>query len=192
MSVAVRVAPVGSNVSSISLMTRKRLVGAGTNTGIEIADLGDVTDNCLQEGSGCGVDQTDGWRLQMESLGEKVLATALTISGSVFFTSYIPPGGGPETACTPSEGGGKLYAVSLQDASAVINYDTSDDPDDPDGDDAGTTKADRDVELKSLGIPAEVVSIPPNKILRPDLQIDTVDVATRWRTYWYLHEDTDL
>jgi type IV pilus assembly protein PilY1 len=173
---------------------RGTTVGAGTNTGFEHADLADVTDNCLQEGSDCGLDLTVGWRLQMETLGEKILATPLTISGSVFFTSYIPPGGSLDNACTPTEGGGKLYAVSLQTAGAVINYDTSDDPDDPDSgdEDAGTTKADRDVELKSLGIPAEVVSIPPNKILRPDLQIDTVDVATRWRTYWFLHEDSDL
>ena len=174
---------------------RGTAVGAGTNTGFEHDDLADVTDNCLQEGSECGLDLTVGWRLQMESMGEKILATPLTISGSVFFTSYIPPGGGSETACTPSEGGGKLYAVSLQTAASVINYDTSDDPDNPDpggDDDAATTKADRDVELQSLGMPAEVVSIPPNKILRPDLQIDNVDVATRWRTYWYLHEDSDL
>ncbi len=173
---------------------RGTTVGAGTNTGFEEADLADVTDNCLQEGSDCGLDLTTGWKLQMESLGEKILATPLTISGSVFFTSYIPPSGSAESACTPSEGGGKLYAVSLQTAAAVINYDTSDDPNDPDGGngDAATTKEDRDVELKSLGIPAEVVAIPPNKILRPDLQIDTVDVATRWRTYWFLHEDTDL
>jgi type IV pilus assembly protein PilY1 len=171
---------------------RGTAVGAGTDTGFELADLADVTDNCLQEGADCGLDLTTGWKLQMEALGEKILATPLTISGSVFFTSYIPPGASAETACTPSEGGGKLYAVSLQTAAAVINYDTSDDPNDPDAGDAGTTKEDRDVELKSLGIPAEVVSIPPNKILRPDLQIDTVDVATRWRTYWYLHEDTDL
>jgi Tfp pilus tip-associated adhesin PilY1 len=104
-----------------------------TNTGIEDADLADVTDNCLQEGSDCGLDLTTGWKLQMESLGEKILATPLTISGSVFFTSYIPPGASAETACTPTEGGGKLYAISLQTAAAVINYDTSDDPNDPDG-----------------------------------------------------------
>ena len=55
-----------------------------------------------------------------------------------------------------------------------------------------TSKNDRSVELNSAGIPAEVVTIPPNKILRPDLQVDTVDVATRWRTYWYVTEDTDL
>jgi len=48
------------------------------------------------------------------------------------------------------------------------------------------------VELQSLGIPAEVVSVPPNKILRPDLQIDNVDATTRWRTFWYLAEDEDL
>ena len=72
---------------------------------------------------------------------------------------------------------------------------TSDDTDgdgEPGEDDLATTKADHSTELISAGIPAEVVSIPPNKILRPDLQIDNVDVATRWRTYWYLHEDTDL
>ena len=76
----------------------------------------------------------------------------------------------------------------------MINYDTSDDStseDNPDGDEA-TSKSDRSVELNSAGIPAEVVTIPPNKILRPDLQIDSVDVATRWRTYWYVTEDTDL
>ena len=82
----------------------------------------------------------------------------------------------------------------MQNAGSVINYDTSDDTttdEDPDGDDA-TSKNDRSVELNSAGIPAEVVTIPPNKILRPDLQVDTVDVATRWRTYWYVTEDTDL
>ena len=42
------------------------------------------------------------------------------------------------------------------------------------------------------GIPAEVVSVPPNKILRPDLQIDNIDATTRWRTFWHLQEDADL
>ena len=72
----------------------------------------------------------------------------------------------------------------------MINYDSSDD--DSDNPDEATTKADRSVELQSLGIPAEVVSVPPNKILRPDLQIDNVNATTRWRTYWYLQEDSDL
>ena len=170
---------------------RGTTIGAGTNTGFEHPDLADVTDNCLQEGSNCNLDLNVGWRLQMESLGEKILATPLTMSGSIFFTSYLPQGGSPATACAPTEGTGRLYAVSLQTAASVINYDTSDDSG-SDEDDAATTKEDRSVDLTSAGIPAEVVSIPPNKILRPDLQIDNVDVSTRWRTYWFLHEDTDL
>jgi type IV pilus assembly protein PilY1 len=169
---------------------RNVVPGSGMDTGIDHFDLGDVTDNCLQEGGACGVNLTNGWRLHLEDVGEKVLATPVTIDGTVFFTSYIPTGGAAATACQPSEGGGRLYAVALQNAAAVINYDTA--TDDPDGPDEGTTRSDRSTDLNAPGIPAEVVSVPPNKILRPDLQVDEVDVNTRWRTFWYIQEDSDL
>jgi len=185
----------GGTVSNYFYMIKDRrtAVGGGVDSSTEHATLTDVTSNCIQSGS-CSPDLSTGWKLQMEDSGEKVLATPLTMSGQVFFTSYLPQGGSPASACAPSEGAGRLYAVALQDATAVINYDTSDDTstgDDPDGNSA-STKNDRSVDLNSAGIPAEVVSIPPNKVLRPDLQIDTVDVATRWRTYWYISEDVDL
>ncbi len=80
--------------------------------------------------------------------------------------------------------------MSLQDATSVVNYDSSDD--DPDNPGEPTSKEDRSVELQSLGIPSEVVSVPPDKILRPDLQIDNIDATTRWRTFWHLQEDSDL
>jgi len=163
--------------------------GSAVDSELEHDDLGDVTSNCLQT-TDCVVDLTDGWRLGLVEPGEKVLATPLTITGKVFFTSYLPQSGTGATACSPSEGAGRLYAVALQDATAVINYDSSDDlpgnPDEPSSD------SDRSVELQSLGIPAEVVSVPPNKILRPDLQIDNIDATTRWRTFWFLQEDADL
>jgi len=73
---------------------------------------------------------------------------------------------------------------------SVINYDTSDDYPDQDPEQPNST-SDRIVELRSGGIPAEVVSVPPNKILRPDLQIDNVNATTRWRTFWHLQEDAD-
>ncbi len=169
---------------------RATAIGSGVDTGLQHGDFGDVTSNCLQNGGTCTVNLANGWRLNMEDSGEKILATALTVTGKVFFTSYLPRGGSTATACAPSEGAGRLYAVALQNGTAVINYDTSDDTsDDPD---APNSKSDRSVELISAGIPAEVVSIPPNKILRPDLQIDDVNAATRWRTYWYLSEDTDV
>jgi len=185
----------GGIVTNFFYMIKDRAtaVGGGTNTGLEHGGLTDVTSNCIQE-TGCAANLTNGWRMGMDPFGEKILATPLTMSGSVFFTSYLPQGGSAAAACSPSEGAGRLYAVSLQDASSVINYDSTDDTptaDDPEGDDP-TSRADRSVDLNSAGIPAEVVSIPPNKILRPDLQIDTIDVATRWRTYWYMQEDPDL
>ncbi len=183
---------MGGLTSDFTYMIKDRHTapGSGVDTGLTHADFGDVTSNCLQSEGGCVVNLTNGWRLQMEEPGEKVLATALTMSGKTFFTSYLPNSGTGATACAPSEGAGRLWAVSLQDATSVINYDTTDD--DPDNPDVPTTKEDRSIELTSLGIPAEVVSVPPNKILRPDLQIDNVDATTRWRTYWHLQEDTDL
>jgi len=183
---------IGGVVDNYFYMIKDRQVvpGTGLDAGINHLDLGDVTSNCLQEGGACSVNLTDGWRLAFPDVGEKSLATAVTIDGTVFFTTYIPSGGSPATACQPSEGGGRLWAVALQDARAVINYDTA--TDDPDAPDEGTTSSDRFTDLNSPGIPAEVVSVPPNKILRPDLQVDSVDINTRWRTFWYIQEDSDL
>ena len=168
---------------------RQTAVGSGVDIVLQPWDLGDVTSNCLQSGS-CYLDLTNGWRLQLTEPGEKVLATALTLSGKVFFTTYLPRTAGAASACAPAEGAGRLYAVAFQDATAVLNYDTSDD--DPTNPGEPSTTNDRFTDLSSAGIPAEVVSVPPNKILRPDLQVDDVDATTRWRTYWYLQEDADL
>jgi len=169
---------------------RQTSIGSGVDTGLQHVDFGDVTSNCLQDDGGCAVNLVSGWRLQLTEPGEKVLATALTLTGKVFFTTYLPHASTGVTACSPSEGAGRLYAVSLQDATSVINYDTSDDYPDQDPEQPNST-ADRSVELRSGGIPAEVVSVPPNKILRPDLQIDNVNATTRWRTFWHLQEDAD-
>jgi type IV pilus assembly protein PilY1 len=169
---------------------RQTSLGSGVDTGLQHVDFGDVTSNCLQNDGGCAVNLVNGWRLQLTEPGEKVLATALTMTGKIFFTTYLPHAKTGATACSPSEGAGRLYAVALQDATSVINYDTSDDYPDQDPEQPNST-ADRSVELRSGGIPAEVVSVPPNKILRPDLQIDNVNASTRWRTFWHLQEDAD-
>ena len=142
---------------------RRTAVASATDTGVTHDEFGDVTDNCLQTDGGCSVDLTYGWRLEMEDPGEKVLATPLTITGKTFFTTYLPNSGTGATACAPTEGAGRQYAVGFQS-----------------------------IELQSLGIPAEVVSVPPNKILRPDLQIDNVNATTRWRTFWHMQEDADI
>jgi type IV pilus assembly protein PilY1 len=191
-----RADPLDKGGSPVNFMymikDRHTAAGSGVDTGLTHVDFGDVTSNCLQNGGTCTVNLASGWRLELEEPGEKVLATALTITGKTFFTTYMPFSGSGATACSPSEGAGRLYAVGFQDATAVINYDTSDDDPSSSDPDAPNSKADRSVELQSLGIPAEVVAVPPNKILRPDLQIDNIDATTRWRTFWYLQEDADL
>ena len=191
-----RADPLDKGGSPVNFMymikDRHTAAGSGVDTGLTHVDFGDVTSNCLQNGGTCIVNLASGWRLELEEPGEKVLATALTITGKTFFTTYMPRSGSGATACSPSEGAGRLYAVAFQDATAVINYDTSDDDPSSQDPDAPNSKADRSVELQSLGIPAEVVAVPPNKILRPDLQIDNIDATTRWRTFWYLQEDADL
>ena len=182
---------IGGVASNYFYNLKDRNVGAGSGSDIDLepSDLGDVTDNCLQGGGSCSVDLTNGWKLQLESPGEKALSSPITIAGRVFFTTYIPTGGS-SSACAPSEGTGRLYALSLQNATSVINYDSTDD--DPNYQGEPTTKIYRSTDLDSPGIPAEVVSLPPNMILRPDLRIDELDVTTRWRTFWYLQEDADL
>jgi type IV pilus assembly protein PilY1 len=164
--------------------------GGGADTGYEHADFGDVTSNCLQNDTcgGAAPDLTYGWRLELEASGEKSLASPLTIGGIVFFTSFLPPGSVGASSCAPAEGNGNLYAVNLQDATAVFNYNAADD--DPGQGDEPNSAADRYTQLASEGIPAEVVPLPSEgSVLTPQLSVVEVPTNTRWRTYWYQLED---
>ncbi|MCH9025617.1 MAG: hypothetical protein IIA05_00695 [Proteobacteria bacterium] len=168
---------------------RNIAIGGGADSLLKHAGLADVTDNCLQAGL-CARDLSNGWRMGLTGTGEKNLSTPLTIGGTVFFTTYLPPIGLQANQCTPSEGNGLLYAIDLQNAFAVKNYDSTDDGLDNSG--VASTASDRSTLLNSEGIPAEVVSLPPNKLLRPDLTTEDATSSTRWKTFWYNAEDTDL
>jgi type IV pilus assembly protein PilY1 len=169
---------------------RNTVAGTGADTGYEHVDFGDVTDNCLQNAScgGSAPDITNGWALELTADGEKSLASPLTIGGIVFFTSFLPPGSVGSSSCAPAEGNGNLYAVNLQDATAVFNYNAADD--DPGQGDDPNSAADRSTLLASEGIPAEVVPLPSEgSVLTPQLSVVEVPGNTRWRTYWYQLED---
>jgi type IV pilus assembly protein PilY1 len=145
---------------------------------IDMNDLADIT-------TVAQVPQSSdrGWRLSLGSVGEKGLAAPLTIANTVFFTSYVPPGASAdgEPVCGPAEGTGRIYSVSLFNANPL-----RDGPIDPWDDDPVDEWYD---DLKSGGIPAEVVALPPNRILRPDLDVEPVPATGRWRTFWHLEED---
>ena len=134
-----------------------------------------------------GLEGELGWALQLEVAGEKSLASPLTISNTVFFTTFLPklPQDAPDpelAACQPDEGSGRFYAVSLQNANPFVARDR------PIDNWAEGEPFQRYTLLNSGGIPAEVVAIPPNRILRPDLTVEPVPATSRWRTFWRLDE----
>ena len=142
--------------------------------------LGDITDTCITDDV-CFAQEnlTNGWKLELEGTGEKVLAPALTAFGTIFFTSFLPEGSGAETGtiCAPSEGGGRLYAVNINNGAPANNYnDTGVSAD-------AITKIDRFSTLASGGIPAEVVPIG-DYILPPDLTPESTGGRSFWKTFW--------
>jgi len=98
-------------------------------------ELADVTDNLSAE-----LETTDpGWRLSMESAGEKVLSSAITFDNVVFFTSFTPADS--QGSCLPRGGTNRLYRVDILYGSVVpTNRDAPFDP-------ADYTKTDRHVDV---------------------------------------------
>jgi len=68
-----------------------------------------------------------GWMLQMQDVGEKVIAEARTFNNQVFFTSFTPGAGagGNTTNCKPALGTNRLYTVSIFNGAPVNNLDNS-------------------------------------------------------------------
>jgi type IV pilus assembly protein PilY1 len=166
---------------------------------VESGDLYDVTDNCIEADSCASTpDLSDGWKLGLEvGPGEKNLSSPLTVTNTIFFTTFLPLGtdadivdGSTDTeaaTCGPQEGKGLLYAVNLADATSVTNFNVT-----RDGGTGGSGT--RYSELASAGIPAEVVGVSfggQAYVLPPDLNLEAIQASTRWRTFWYEVEDGD-
>lgn len=93
-----------------------------------------------------------GWYIILGSNnGEKVLAPAMTLNGEIFFTTYTPPESTARSSCEPQPGTGRLYRVSLFDASPVSYTDEASDSDD---DPPTPTTGDRITILDRPGIPS--------------------------------------
>ena len=67
-----------------------------------------------------------GWKLEMRLhggwVGEKILNDALTVNGTVLFTSYQPQATGDVNACQPANGINRAYAVSVDDGHATLDF----------------------------------------------------------------------
>lgn len=180
-----RANPLDTTPENWVYMIKDRATTSGvfSASALSHTSFGDVTNNCLQDNS-CGGSPpslTNGWKLQLELGGEKALATPTTLARTIFVTTYIPPGSGSSGSCEPDEGTGRLYALNLDDATAKNDYSVAN------GDDL--EKEDRHTDLASGGIPAEVVYVPFDRVLKPDLSLETVNTTGRWKTYWYKEEN---
>lgn len=81
------------------------------------ADFANLTALCQNAGDdGCTDNQnlTTGFQIQLTRAGEKALSQPLTLGNVVFFSSFVPPDPGA-VACEPSEGGSRVYGISLRD-----------------------------------------------------------------------------
>lgn len=174
--------PNGTEVDNFFYLIKDRAITSGlpSTTLLEHDDLADLTSNCLQNSS-CGVapDLSNGWRIQLSDSGEKNLASAIAAGGSVFFSTFSPTP--PTGICSLSEGTGRLYVVSLQDATAVFNFDTTNDI-------AGTV-LDRADLLASGGIPVEVVPLSAGELLvqgqEAGQNIMNAGGKMSFKTYWH-------
>jgi type IV pilus assembly protein PilY1 len=177
----------GGLVNNFVYMIKDRNTGlnTGANTGLDHTNMGDITNTCLQEGSPCTADLTNGWRLGLATTGEKNLSSSLTIGGTVYFSTYLPPGTSSAATCGPDEGNGRFYAIKLANGAAVQNLDTT------------TTDLERSRESNADGIPSEAVYIPSSddaegRIMHNDYTFDDAGTSSRLRTFWLEAEDEDL
>jgi type IV pilus assembly protein PilY1 len=160
--------------------------GAPPTTTLTPTNLANLSVDCVGAGT-CDTTTrnnltNNGWRMALGAAGsgELTASAATTVGGQVFFTTFQPSAA--SDTCGLSEGSGFQYAVSLQTAEAVYNYDLANDTD-------GAVKKDRRDSLGSGGIPVEVVPIGDNYVLiqgqETGQNIQSINAATNWRTYWY-------
>jgi len=155
-------------------------VGSASDSTLTHDGLGDITSGCLLTTCAPGPEPSlaNGWKLRLADVGEKSLSAPVTVGGRVFFTTYVPTG--TDRSCAPSEGIGFAYAVALSNGNPVFaNYDDND---------SQLAVTDRREQLKSAGIPAQVVFVPGmpanRNILRPDLTFTEAPTSARFRTFW--------
>jgi type IV pilus assembly protein PilY1 len=87
------------------------------------AQLTDVTDNITDARVPAG---SPGWKLELRLNGgwngEKVLADAVTINGTVLFTTYQPEAPAAANPCLPANGRNRVYALRVDTAAPALDF----------------------------------------------------------------------
>lgn len=174
------------------------------------SDLMDLTDNCLQKVSTgaylsatCSDDRNklvNGWVVYFLSditdytagYGEKSLGTPLTLLNTVYFSTYVPAGviSSSEATCGPALGNSYEYAISLSDASAVMDFDaTNNRTETIDGQEVLVVLdlADRRMLSPRPGLPVPPVLVSYDGVISvlTSAGMQYVGTADVMGTYWY-------
>lgn len=145
-------------------------------TTLDEDDLLDVTDDLSPD-----LSASSGWYINLEA-GEKVMARSKTVDGLTLFTTF-KPGSSNVNSCSPSQGLGRLYAISAFDARPLHNLDKL-------GTLESLTKTDRSLNLVRGGIQPEptlifttddqpVIVVGTEKVL--DVQLFLPLTRTSWQ-----------
>ena len=176
--------------------------------------LFDATLNCIQDvgAAGCSaigqgdkdaasalLNSASGWFLSLVSVdssgnqtprGEKVVGSAITIGGTVFFGTNQPSSTAAPGVCESNLGIARLYAVAAIDATAVVDVNSS----------GGLTGDDRSSQLAGGGFPppAKQVVVTPEGGDTPVVLVcvgihceppKVPSLNSRLRKYWYKEVD---
>ena len=155
-------------------------------TAISEATLDDLTNPVTSRLS------DNGWFIRLvnssgTNVGEKVLSSAVTIAGTVLFTTFSPVAGASAGSCAPNQGVGTVFGVSAVDATPTELFETV-----PGG--SGSSDPRVVTVLTRTGIPPEVtILFPPTNPASPvglvaaeSLDLDFANTPVE--TYWYEQE----
>ena len=139
----------------------------------------------------------EGWYLELKTAGtgvgpanrtgEKALAPPLVLSGNILFTTYVPVIGttsAPLDPCKVEVGGGRAYNLGILTGRAGLNWSASDPK--------NTRTADAVFELKTGGIPPQVVPLYTTKGIKYLVGKETppgISENLAVKTYWYLERE---
>lgn len=136
----------------------------------------------------------EGWYLELKTAGgrtgavgagagEKALAPPLVLSGNILFSTYLPVD--PKDPCAASVGNGRAYNLGILSGRAGLNWDGSDPSE-------AKTTADAVFELKSGGIPPQVVPVYTTEGIKYLVGKESPPGITQnaaVKTYWYLERE---
>ncbi len=159
---------------------------------IDVDDLYDTTENLIGEGDAdeiaaeqADLESSEGWFINMERGGEKILGSSTTLQNVVRFISYVPGSQGAGV-CGADIGQSYYWTVNLADGTP---YGDSHEDDD---EDSTLVKADRwkDIPGKGLAPPVKTLfvdtadGVTPTNVSGINVldQSNQVDVTKRW--YW--------